>query len=358
MFNKEINNITYKDINELLYIRQEREGQRLDYKRDFHKDGREFAKDVTSFANADGGYIIYGIDEKQKLVIGISDNIGNGKIEDWITNVLNTNADKSIKYEIRFINISDDDKPMFIVILHVFESQDKPIYVIADNKCICYIRKGSSSFSANPNDIKEMYLKAVEPNEQKQIKVSQKSKGNHNLQIGINQGTVIKTEKIIKKNEVVTNPEIHITQEQAKQILDTVNKIVEINEQAGKFKDSKEKGKCFSQTWTAFKNRFNVTSYHLLPKDKFDDALSWLQKQIAYEHRPKLRGTNNIQWKKDVYGAIYATAQNNLGLDKEGLYKFAFEKLELKKPITSLKELSDTRLNKLYKIIFAQKGKK
>lgn len=353
MFKKPINEITYKDINELLFLKQEREGQNLDYKRDFHTDGKEFAKDTTAFANADGGYIIFGIDEKQNEVLGLSDNKGNGKIEDWITNVLNTNIDKSIKYHIHFINI-DEEKLLFIVILYIKESLEKPVYVIADNKSICYLRKGTSVFSAKPSDIKEMYLKSEETKQQPNLKVSQKSKGNHNLQVAINKGTIIKTDKIIKKNEVVTNPEIHISQEQAKKIKETVNSIVEIYEQAGKFKNRMDKGKCFAQTWTSLYNRFGFTSYHLLPKEKYEEALNWLQKQIAHEHRPKLRRSNNPQWKKDMYGAIYAKAQNELGLDKLGLYNFAFDKLKLKDSITSLKDLSDTRLKKLYNLIFSQ----
>jgi hypothetical protein len=354
MFNKTINNITYKDINELLYVRQEREGQQLDYKRDFYKDSKEFTKDVTAFANANGGYIIFGIDEKQNVVTGLNDNVGNGKIEDWITNVLNTNTDQTIDYEIKFININDTEIPLYVIVFFIKESKNKPVYVTTDNKSVCYIRKGTSIFSAKPNDIREMYLKSVENSEPRQHIIKQKSKGNNNLQIAVNQGTVIKTDKIIKKNEVVTNPDIHISQENAKQILDTVGEIVEINEKAGKFKTPSDKGKFFAQTWTSFKNRFNVTSYHLLPKENFDEALSWLKKQIAYEHRPKLRQNNNQQWKKDVYGAIYAKAQNELGLDKEGLYKFAFDKLKLKEPITSLKDLSDVRLNKLYKMVYSK----
>ncbi len=353
MFNKAIEDISYKDINELLYIRQIREGQQLDYKRDFYKDSKEFLKDTTAFANSEGGYIIFGIDEKQINVTGITNNIGNSKIEDWIANVLNSNTDKTVNYKTKFINIDDDETPLYVVVLVIKESNQKPVYVTTDNKCLCYIRKGTSVFSAKPNDIREMYLKAIESNKKDEVKVSQISKGNNNIQVGVNQGTIIKTGKVVKKNEVVTNPEIHISQGQAKQILDAVNKIVEINEQAGKFKDSKDKGRFFLQTWTSFKNRFSVTSYHLLPKEKFEEAIDWLQKQIAYDHRPKLRKTNNPQWKKDIYGAIYAKAQNELHLDKDGLYQFAFDKLKLKEPIKSLKDLSDTRLNKLYKIIYS-----
>lgn len=354
MFNKDINSISYKDINELLYVRQEREGQQLDYKREFHKDSKEFAKDTTAFANADGGYIIYGIDEKLKDVVGIPENVGNGKLEDWITNVLNTNIDKTLDYDIKFISIDEEKDQQFIVVLHLKESSQKPIYVTTDNKSICYLRKGTSVFSAKPNEIKEMYSKSSVLPESSQINVTQKSKGNHNVQVAVNQGTIIKTDKVVRKNEVLINPDIHISQEQAKEIKDTINRIVDIYEQAGKFKSPEDKKQCFARTWTEFRNRFGLTSYHLLHKDIFDEAISWLQKQIAFEHRPKLRKTNNTHWRNELYKSIYAKAQNQLHLDKSGLYQFAFNKLKLKEPITSLKDLSDTRLKKLYNIIFSQ----
>lgn len=355
MFNKNTSSLTYKDINELLYLKQEGEGQRLDYKRELHKDGKEFAKDVTAFANADGGYIILGIDEKSKVVVGVSDKIGNLKIEDWIENVLNANVSETIVYEIKCIPVSfEEEVPLYAVVIFIPESINKPVYVIADQKTICYIRKGGSVFYAKPDDIKKMYEKKTAIAVQPEINIRQKSKGNNSIQIGINQGTIIKTQKVTKKNEVVTNPEIHISQEQAKQILDKINEIVEINEKAGLFKSTKDKGIFFSQTWTSLKNKFNVTSYHLLPKERFDEVMTWLKKQIAYEHRPKMRKGNNQEWKKSIYTAIYAKAQKELGMDKEGIYQIAYEHLNLKQPISSLKELSDTRLNKLYKFIISR----
>lgn len=355
MFNKKISNLTYKDINELLYVKQEREGQRLDYKRELHKDGKEFAKDVTALANAEGGYIIFGIDEKSEVVVGTNDKVGNIKIEDWIENVLNANVSETVVHEIKCIPVSfEEEVPLYVVVIFILESANKPVYVIADQKTICYIRKGSSVFYAKPVDIKKMYEKKTATIAQPEINIRQKSKGNNSIQVGINQGTIIKTQKITKKNEVVSNPEIHISQEQAKQILDKINEIVEINEKAGLFKSPKDKGVFFSQTWTSLKNKFNVTSYHLLPKEKFDEVMIWLKKQIAYEHRPKMRRGNNQEWKNSMYSAIYAKAQKDLGMDKARLYQFAYEHLNLKQPISSLKELSDTRLNKLYKFIISR----
>ena len=53
--------------------------------------------------------------------------------------------------------------------------------------------------------------------------------------------------------------------------------------------------------------------------------------------------------------AIYTRARVNLGMSREQVLEFAESYLELKKPINSLKELSNSRLDKLYKRIFSIK---
>ena len=42
-----------------------------------------------------------------------------------------------------------------------------------------------------------------------------------------------------------------------------------------------------------------------MPKDKFTDAIMWLDKQIAI-NRPKLKNVNPEQWRKDMYKSLYA----------------------------------------------------
>ncbi|WP_291117438.1 helix-turn-helix domain-containing protein [Empedobacter sp. UBA7248] len=350
MFKKPLIDVTYKDINELLYIECRREDLNLDYKRDFYKDGKEFSKDLTAFANSNGGFIILGIDEKENEVIGIKDNVGRGKIEDWISNVLVNNIDKTVDYNLHFI-IVDETNKLYIVIIEIKEHTDKPVYVISDSKTVCYLRKGTSIFSANPNEIKEMYQKSLYKKTNTINKISQKIKGNNNLQVVNNQGTIIKTDKIINKNEIKPDPKIHISETEAKQIKEKIDEIVEINFLAKNI----DKGKLYPQIWKSFYKKFNLTSYKLLDKSEFNDAVNWLQAQIAYNHRPKLRKNNNELWKLKVYGAIYARAKNELNFNKEQLYDFAFDKLKLKSPITSLKDLSDTRLNKLYNLMFSNK---
>lgn len=54
-----------------------------------------------------------------------------------------------------------------------------------------------------------------------------------------------------------------------------------------------------------------------------------------------------------MYSSIYARSGNEWKMDKSELYDFAFEKLKLKSPICSLKELSDVNLKKLYTLLFS-----
>lgn len=151
---------------------------------------------------------------------------------------------------------------------------------------------------------------------------------------------------------IVQPTEIHITQEQASVIKKLINDMVDINDKAGKYKTTEQKSKAYQNFWSSFKNKFNITSYHLLPKEKFTEAETWLHKQVALQ-RPKLRRANNPEWRKEIYTSIYARIKS-LSIAKDELYDIAFQKLNLKMPISSLTELNDTNLKKLYQIIYSK----
>ncbi|CAM1364277.1 AlbA family DNA-binding domain-containing protein [Tenacibaculum xiamenense] len=357
MIEKRIKEITYQDVCELVYVKKVRESETLDYKREFSFNTKEFVKDVTAFANKKGGQIIFGIDEKEMSIIGVSDIKGNIKIEDWISNTFNDLIVDELNYEIIFVPINDDEPPLFIVVLHVYESEIKPLYVNINKKTLCYLRKGTSVFSAKPNEIKRMYedrSSRQEPitNTKSKSSVKQIAKGRDITQIGNNEGTInITTKKVKKENKISPNPNFHISGEQANQIKEYINQIVDLNSKAGKLKDDKEKGKFYASTWNKFKKKFGVTSYQLLPINKFDEAKNWLQRQLAIQ-KPKLRRTNNDEWRKRNYKAIWSKSRE-LNMSKEQIYQMAFERLKLKTPITSLKDLGEQNLDKLYRIMMS-----
>jgi hypothetical protein len=166
-------------------------------------------------------------------------------------------------------------------------------------------------------------------------------------------GNVIHTNKFQNKTEVVYKPNLHITDKEAKQIKDKIDEIIKIRDLAGKFTAKDSKSKYYRQIWAELYKRYKITKYTLLPKSNFVDCMSWLQSEIAYKHTPTLRNSNNPEWRKNKYAAIHARARNELGMKKEELYLFAFQRLKLKQPIISLTDLNDTNLGKLYKILFA-----
>jgi hypothetical protein len=85
LFDKPLLQVTAGDLQDLL-DNQEPEGRQLDYKRDAigqtDSDKREFLFDVSSFANTQGGCLVFGIDEERGVptkLVGLGSNIDPDK---------------------------------------------------------------------------------------------------------------------------------------------------------------------------------------------------------------------------------------------------------------------------------------
>lgn len=130
----------------------------------------------------------------------------------------------------------------------------------------------------------------------------------------------------------------HITEEQAAEIRQRLTELGERDEKAGR-------GSTYGAWMNRFKKQFGVASYARLNIEQFDEAITWLKQQKA-QNRSRLRRTSNSAWRQDHYAIIYGCV-GTLKWSKPQLYEFAFEKLELKKPIESLKELGEQNLEKL-----------
>jgi hypothetical protein len=57
---------------------------------------REIAKDVSAFANSDGGVIVYGITEENHVATSVSPIDGNVFTKEWLEQVINSNIEKRI----------------------------------------------------------------------------------------------------------------------------------------------------------------------------------------------------------------------------------------------------------------------
>lgn len=175
------------------------------------------------------------------------------------------------------------------------------------------------------------------------------SKGDNNSIIQGNNNTINsivnhyhKPPKI--KNKITPN-ETCITGTQANKIKKLVSNIVEKEVIGGM-----DKSKAFAKTYSNLYDHIGVTSYLLIKKEDYDDAIKYLNQQNALK-RSKTRRNHNEYWKKDVYKAIYTRA-GELGISKEGLYTIVENKFDTK--ITSLKDLGEQKLDKLRKYLFSK----
>lgn len=123
LLNKKIEEITIDDI-ESLVNNSVCENKHLDYKRELHidtdSDKKEFLADISSFANSNGGDIVFGIEE---------DNIE--KVPTKIVGIPYENDDVLIRKLEDFIRQSIQP-----IILNI----EYKVIEIADNKCILIIR--------------------------------------------------------------------------------------------------------------------------------------------------------------------------------------------------------------------------
>ncbi|HVZ64192.1 MAG TPA: ORF6C domain-containing protein [Lacunisphaera sp.] len=152
---------------------------------------------------------------------------------------------------------------------------------------------------------------------------------------------LIHTTKLVRRN-TITPDEGHLTVEQRERI----------REVAGELADrlAGDDGKAnFAAVHRMLQRQFQVASYLLIPRIRYDEALSFLRQHRAI-NRSHLRGRNPVAYQNDFYRAIFAGARE-LGWHGEQVYRFATEKLALKTPVVSLKALGPTQLKAVAELI-------
>lgn len=177
---------------------------------------------------------------------------------------------------------------------------------------------------------------------QRPTSISFKIVGNGNVQAC---GDININARKITRNIIKPGPE-HITEKQAYKLRELVKKAVEIESKAGG-----EQSRLFRLWWSRIYKRFEVTSYKLIPSIRGEEAISYMQQEVA-KLRPKLRRTDNEAWRNDLYAAIWSRTKE-LKHNKSWVYQF-FEKKTGKK-IESLTQLGERDLKKLHTLIMSQK---
>lgn len=133
--------MTWEDIIALL---DQGEGQAVEFEKNVPSED-DIARELVAFSNADGGKIIYGLDDKNKHLVGVE---VNDNFEEWIKSIGKNRCVPSVSPHIEIIEKAEKK----IVIINVPEGDDKPFR--SDE--IYYIRDGNLSRPAKENEVKEL----------------------------------------------------------------------------------------------------------------------------------------------------------------------------------------------------------
>jgi len=128
------------DKKELDFLLKQGEGLKLEFKEGF--DAKHLSKEIVAFANAEGGRIFIGVDDKSKIKgIEVTNRI-KSQVQD-----LARNCDPSIN-----INLEAIDN---ILIVNIDEGMEKP-YRCSDG---FFLRQGSNSQKLSTDEIREFFNK-------------------------------------------------------------------------------------------------------------------------------------------------------------------------------------------------------
>lgn len=125
---------------EIISLLEQGESQSLEFEKSITA-AEDIARELVAFSNSDGGKIVFGIDDKNKHLIGVKPE---HNFENWIMDIGQNKCTPPIKPK---IEIFEKDFKNIIVIT-VIEGDEKP-YKTDD---ICYVRDGAASRSARENE--------------------------------------------------------------------------------------------------------------------------------------------------------------------------------------------------------------
>ena len=138
----------------LIHLLNEDEGFKLDLKLklalELDSDKKEFVKDVIAIANTEGGrgYIIYGIEDKTKRLVGLKDIPID--IEERIQQVIAYRSVPPVPVSFEILEI----KQKKIGILTIFKSRQVP-HQMRQNGAF-YVRRGSTTDTATRHELAQM----------------------------------------------------------------------------------------------------------------------------------------------------------------------------------------------------------
>ncbi|MGI6622182.1 MAG: transcriptional regulator [Clostridiaceae bacterium] len=138
------------DTQRLKQLLSREEGEKLDFKAELNlnteSEKKELAKDVTAIANSRGGrgYIIYGVEDKTKRILGINTEDFQ---EEQIQQIIYNRTDPPVPVNVDFVQIKDKT----VAVLTIFRSRHAPHQVLQTGAF--YVRRGSTTDFARRSEL-------------------------------------------------------------------------------------------------------------------------------------------------------------------------------------------------------------
>ncbi|MEW9096373.1 MAG: RNA-binding domain-containing protein [Clostridiaceae bacterium] len=138
------------DSKKLLNLIKRGEGIKLDFKQmlelDMESGRKELSKDICAIANSRGGrgYLIIGIEDKTKKIIGIDEKNYN---EEKIQQIVSSRCEPPIPVSLEFVDLGDKK----IGVINIYDGSQKP-YQLRENGAF-YIRRGSTTDTMRKEEI-------------------------------------------------------------------------------------------------------------------------------------------------------------------------------------------------------------
>jgi len=129
---------------DIVSLLEQGEGQSVEFEKSVPPPD-DIAREIVAFANADGGKIIYGIDDKNKHLVGaeVTENLISS-----IQNIAKNSIIPSVNVEVEVIEKAEKH----IVVISIPNGDDKPYRVDE----ICYIRDDKESRPTKDNEEEEI----------------------------------------------------------------------------------------------------------------------------------------------------------------------------------------------------------
>ena len=125
------------------------------------KKKAEIAKDVSAFANSDGGIVVYGIEERDHKAYALSYIDGNTYTKEWLEQVIQDNIQRRIEGLEIFPIRDNGDITKSIYIVKIPRSSNTP-HMSAD-KCY-YKRNNFRSVKMEEYEVRDLFYRESTPN--------------------------------------------------------------------------------------------------------------------------------------------------------------------------------------------------